>query len=279
MQAGKVDQNHVNKLFDAALLADLPEGEQAADQEALMEMQQAPEDEDGGMDESRDMEFTAMSASMDAAPMFAARSAMPMAMASMAAPMAAPMAAAAPPSPELRRRVARGMPAQDMAKRREIRQAQLYRAPEKTKEYGERGYFNQDQDAPSYHVVPANRFWEDCARQSQAAGLQSVLSARWFEACGSISEALLMMAILDVPFANTTQAEFPAGGGMVLRPVEPAIIFVRQIRPADAADAGSPLLVHQNFFEYDSRQTTDASGQLVDKYIRDEYVCVSVRHF
>lgn len=286
-QAGKVDQNHINRLFDAALLADLPDGEQpAAEAVGDEDMEDGEEDEAGEgqqMGDELELQSAMMSAQdmmLDSVEAFGGGGP-PMAMAARAAPMA--MAAMAPPPPPGMARMARAVPmgfaaapqmmfAADAKNRKKMKAVQLYRPPDKTKEFAERGYFDRDQDLPSRGVVPANRFWEDCARQSPGSGLQSVLSARWFEACGSVSEALLMMAILDVPFSNTTQAEFPAGGGMVLRPVEPAIIFVRQIRAADGLDAASPLLVHQNFFEYDSRQTTDENGQLVDKYIRDEWV-------
>jgi len=101
--------------------------------------------------------------------------------------------------------------------------------------------------------------------------LQSVLSARWFEACNSASEALLMLAVLDVPFANHTDTSFPKEGGVVVRPTDPAVIFARQLNEVhDRED--SALLVNQNFFDNDARQETDEDGNMVDKYVRDEYV-------
>lgn len=190
-----------------------------------------------------------------------------MAMAQVQAPMAS-MRSAPMAMKKMKRRAAPAA-SEDLRERQQMRTQQLYRPPEKTKEYAERGYWGHDQRTTAVTRVPANRFWEDCARKSASVGLQSILSPRWFEACSSLTEALLMLAVLDVPFANATTAEFPDGGGVVLRPAEPAVIFSRLLcRVEDEAE--TPLLVHQNFFESDARQVTDESGELVDKYIRDE---------
>lgn len=268
-----MDQNKINKLFDAALLADLPEGAFTEPEAPVaMEMEEDMSEPADDMDDGFEGAPMALSAMSFGAPM--------MAMASRAAPPQMGFGAAfggGGQHAQLRKRKAMvggraEFAARDMETRQAMEHKQLYRPPEKTKEYAERGYWGHKQGAATRDLIHANRFWEDCARKMGAVDLQSVLSARWFEACNSASEALLMLAVLDVPFVNHTDASFPKEGGVVVRPTEPAVIFARQLNEVhDRED--SALLVNQNFFDNDARQETDEDGNMVDKYVRDEYVC------
>jgi hypothetical protein len=157
--------------------------------------------------------------------------------------------------------------ADDMVLSLEARQA-LYRAIETTKEWAENNYYHLPIEAHTFDLITGNKFWFDFARHDGEAGFGS---RHIGEASRSFHEAMLALAVLDLPFApgkNETKIDgaeltFTAGGR--------AIAFHREIKEARMAKEGQPLLISQSYFRNDDRFRME-DGEKVDKFVTDEFI-------
>ena len=160
--------------------------------------------------------------------------------------------------------------AADFAKRG--RYQKLYQALDKTKEWAENNYYKLELASLSPGLIPVNGFWNDLA---QYDGKGPFLSAHFLEATGNRHEALLALALLDVPFkANEHDQEIEAPR-LALKAGSPMIVFHEQIRPAEAETEESPVLISQHFFQANDRYRT-VEGIRRDKFVTDEFLIHTV---
>ncbi len=98
--------------------------------------------------------------------------------------------------------------------------------------------------ATDEELIPLNRFWVDLAAWDGKGGFLSP----HFNACTSTgNEALMCLALLDLPF-KAERPEVTVDGSMLrVKAREPMILFYKDIRSTEKVAAESSLLVRQSF--------------------------------
>ena len=145
---------------------------------------------------------------------------------------------------------------------------QLYRALEPTKEWAENNYYQLRIHDHQYGLIDENSFWLDLAKHGSKPGFGS---RHLGEVTGNFHEMMLALAFLDLPFDAPKHEDkieegdlnFTAGGSL--------LFFHREIKEAGLAAKRPPLLVSQNYFQFNDR-TRIEDGQPVDRFITDEFV-------
>lgn len=119
----------------------------------------------------------------------------------------------------------------------------LPRFPEHTKLWREADYYRNVQPTDE-RLIPLNRFWLDLAAWD---GKGAFLSAN-FNACHtSCAEALMCLALLDLPFKADRPEVSTDGGRLNVKAKSPMLLFYKDTRKADEVAKESPLLVRQSF--------------------------------
>jgi hypothetical protein len=115
--------------------------------------------------------------------------------------------------------------------------------PERTRLWRESNYCRNS--GPSDEsLIPLNRFWIDLANWD---GEGSFLSPH-FNACHrSANEALMCLALLDLPFKAERPEVSIDGSSLRVKAREPMLLFYKDTRQAEAPAAESPLLLRQAF--------------------------------
>ncbi len=145
---------------------------------------------------------------------------------------------------------------------------QLYRALEPTKEWAENNYYHLRINDHNYALIDENNFWLDLAKHGSKPGFGS---RHLGEVAGNFHEMMLALAFLDLPFDAPKHEDkieegtlnFTAGGSL--------LFFHREIKEAGMAAKRPPLLVSQNYFQFNDR-TRIEDGQPVDRFITEEFV-------
>jgi len=150
----------------------------------------------------------------------------------------------------------------------------LFRQQDPTKVWAEQQYYRLPLEAQTAGLVPMNRFWRDFAVWDGKGGF---LSTHVADAAGTISEMVLALAVLDLPFPG----EFKAGkvdtkdNVLSLTPASRLLLFHQDILPAEPDNAGAKLLVSQNFYREGDRYLEQA-GEKTDKFITAEFLTGAV---
>lgn len=115
--------------------------------------------------------------------------------------------------------------------------------PDRTKLWRESNYY-RNTAATDESLIPLNRFWLDLAAWD---GEGAFLSPH-FNACNTTAnEALMCLALLDIPF-KADRPEVSVDGSMLrVKAREPMLLFYKDTRRADVVAEESPLLVRQSF--------------------------------
>lgn len=144
----------------------------------------------------------------------------------------------------------------------------LYRAPKATEAFVETDYYKRTIEAAHPGMIPVNRFWRDFAEADPGAPFRSRHVA---EATTSFTEAMLALAVLDLPFESPAHTANTDDGAYTLEAGGPAIAFYKDIQPAGAAAEEAPVLVSQNYFRRDDRFRYEGNQRL-DKFVSDEFL-------
>ncbi|MBI3117075.1 MAG: hypothetical protein HYZ00_00200, partial [Candidatus Hydrogenedentes bacterium] len=144
----------------------------------------------------------------------------------------------------------------------------LYQAVKKTQEWVENDYFKVPLAQQRPEMVPLNGLWLDFAQAAPGTPFRSEHVA---EAAGSSTEALLALAVLDLPFEAPEHDVQTLEGALTLKAGGPLVAFFKDIEPAAAADAATPVLVSQNYFRQDDRYRHEGN-QRFDKFITNGFV-------
>ncbi|WAC18233.1 hypothetical protein OVA24_13400 [Luteolibacter sp. SL250] len=154
------------------------------------------------------------------------------------APAAAPQvdgfAAAAPADPF-------GGEVSGYAMRSRITPRQLF--PERTRMWRESNYF-RNTAATDETLIPLNRFWIDLAAWD---GNGAFLSAHFNACTHNANEALMCLALLDLPFKAERPEVTVDGGSMRVKAREPMLLFYKDTKRTEKVAEESPLLVRQTY--------------------------------
>ncbi len=143
---------------------------------------------------------------------------------------------------------------------------QLYRPVAPTTEWAENNYDRMLIGQQTPELVPAGPFWLDLAKHD---GKTPFLSKHLGDASHNVHEALLALAMIDLPFeAAKAEVKFD-GGRMTHKSGGPAIVYHEEIRPSQAAQGKLPILVSQNLFDPADRFRTE-NGEKVDHFLGEE---------
>ena len=152
----------------------------------------------------------------------------------------------------------------DLALRERSRPA--YREPGATRTWVESNWWARDlaDGAPRIH---AWRFWDDFVGRDPSAPF---VSAHAIHATGSLGEALLALAFLDLPFEAEPPAS-SAGGERVLRAGDPLLLLRREVLALEPAPEAASVLARRDLFAAppvggakDARDTQARSAAAVD---------------
>ncbi|HRF00117.1 MAG TPA: hypothetical protein PLI18_06345 [Pirellulaceae bacterium] len=145
----------------------------------------------------------------------------------------------------------------------------LFRQVDKTQEWAENRWYQLPLDQQTADRIGTNRFWIDFVKHEGETGF---LSPHLAEATDNLSEMLLALAVLDLPFEAPEHKSEIEGDRITLTAAGPMIVFHEQIRPAlEAKENEPPILVSQNFFRADDRYRYEGNEQL-DKFVVDEFL-------
>ena len=146
---------------------------------------------------------------------------------------------------------------------------QLFRQVDKTQEWAENQWYHVPLEQQTVERIAVNRFWLDYVRHD---GEARFLSPHLAEAAGNLSEILLALAVIDLPFEAAEHQTEIEGDHIELTAGGPMIVFHEQIRPAlPPAENEPPILVSQNFFRVDDRYRFQGNEQL-DKFVTEEFL-------
>ena len=150
--------------------------------------------------------------------------------------------------------------------------AGYYRSPGPAREWAENHYHRLPLEAQGPDLIPVSGFWRDFAARNPA---EPFLSPRILEAHHSPTEILLALAVLDLPFQGPPAVTIRGEGGQrTLEARGPALIFLREMRPAPMDPqnpAGTELLITERFFRQDDRFVREGDEQR-DKFVKEEFL-------
>ncbi|MEZ6106536.1 MAG: hypothetical protein R3B96_10570 [Pirellulaceae bacterium] len=157
----------------------------------------------------------------------------------------------------------------EVAEAERLSAAQLFRQVDTTQEWAENQYYKVPLDQLTADRIGVNRFWKDFIEHEGEGGFVSPNIA---EATDNLSEMLLALAVLDLPFEAAEHETTVENDVVSLKAAGPMIVYHEQIRPAlPAEEAASPILVSQNFFRASERFRIE-NGEQVDKFVTEEFL-------
>lgn len=143
----------------------------------------------------------------------------------------------------------------------------LYVRLEQTKEYAENNYYHLPIEAQDGDLIAVSAFWNDYAGR----GEEAFLSPHLPHAAGNFAGTMLALSVLDLPFESAEHETEIDGRSLIFTAGSPAIVFHKQIRPAEVAEDAPAVLVGQNFFRADDRYRHEGNTRL-DKFVTDEFL-------
>ncbi len=155
---------------------------------------------------------------------------------------------------------------EDLEKRGKLRE--IYRAPGRTHEFAESNYWHRPIADQNAALIPVNRFWRDYALS--AAGTP-FCSPHVAEASRNLSEMMMALAVLDLPFEANAPTTERAGNRLTLEAQTPLLLVRKEILASEAGKAESPILISQNFYRLDDRFRFDGNERL-DNFVSGEFL-------
>lgn len=144
----------------------------------------------------------------------------------------------------------------------------FFQTLEPTKEWAENNYYHLPIERQTADLVTINAFWADYAAHD---GRAPFLSAAFPQATRNLTEMLLALAVLDLPFQAASAKEGLEGLRYTVTPAAPALMFHREIRETPVAERPAAVLVAQQFFRADDRYRFE-NNERFDKPVTDEFL-------
>jgi hypothetical protein len=133
----------------------------------------------------------------------------------------------------------------------------LFREPDATRIYAEQAYWRTPVASQSPDRIAANPFWRDFAASSGAP----FVSAHLASAGGSFTEAMLALAVVDLPFAAEAPTATRDGASLTLQPKSGMLLARSEMLPAQQRDGVEPVLIRQACYRLDDRYVYDGAQQ------------------
>ena len=133
----------------------------------------------------------------------------------------------------------------------------LFREPDATRIFAEQAYWRTPVASQSPDVIAANAFWRDFAASS---GVPFV-SAHLASASGTFTEAMLALAVSDLPFAAEAPTATRDGSSLTLQPKSGMLLARSEMLPAQQRAGIDPVLIRQACFRLDDRYAYDGAQQ------------------
>ncbi len=143
----------------------------------------------------------------------------------------------------------------------------FYRDLAKTVEYAETHYWKTRLSQMDARLVTVSPFWVDFA----SAGTGPFASTSFPFANRSLTEKLLALALLDLPFEGSEPEAAADGRSVTLTAGAPTFLALEDIAPAASTDDASGVLVGQDFFN-PARRTEMIDGEQRDLFVKDEFL-------
>ncbi len=144
----------------------------------------------------------------------------------------------------------------------------FYVRPNDTKEYLESQYYRLPPGEDDSDLIPWNAFWLDLAASK---GERPFLSSHFAMTAGSRTEALLAIALLDLPFESGERTVERGDTTATLTSTEPFVLYRRELEDAEIATGAGEILVQQNLFDVADRHREE-NGRRVDRFLSEEFV-------
>ena len=153
---------------------------------------------------------------------------------------------------------------------RQLAEHGFFRQQPPTQEWAENNYYHLLIAQQLADRVGVNAFWQDYAAWDGKGGFVSTNLA---EASDNFTEMMLALAVLDLPFPG--EAAAPKSEikdlSITLTPSTKALLFNREIRPAEIDKEAPKLLVSQNFYRHGDRHV-QVGNEKVDKFVTEEFL-------
>ena len=153
---------------------------------------------------------------------------------------------------------------------RQLAERGFFRQQPPTQEWAENNYHHLLVAQQLADRVGVNAFWQDYATWDGKGGFVSTNVA---EAGNNFTEMMLALAVLDLPFPG--EAASPKSEikdlSVTLTPSTRALLFNREIRPAEIDKDAPKLLVSQNFYRHGDRHV-QVGNEKVDKFVTEEFL-------
>ena len=143
---------------------------------------------------------------------------------------------------------------------------QLYRRIGATKEWVENNYWKLPPDRRTADHVRINQFWRDYANHEDGP----FLSSNFAEAHRSLTESMIALAVIDLPFKGPEHQFVYDDATMKMTPASQTIILHQQVRPAAFDRQNTRILVSENFFQKNDRYLYK-NGVRYDKFVSKEF--------
>ena len=134
-----------------------------------------------------------------------------------------------------------------------VQQRALYREPDATKVFVEHAYWHTPRASEQPSLVAANAFWRDFAASSAAP----FVSPHLHTASGSFTEAMLALAVLDLPFAAEPPVTTRDGMALSMQPKTPLVLLTSEMRRAQQKEGSEPVLIRQACYRLEERFSFD----------------------
>ncbi|MBX9585368.1 MAG: hypothetical protein K2X87_34100, partial [Gemmataceae bacterium] len=144
---------------------------------------------------------------------------------------------------------------------------QLYRKVDPTREWAENNYYQLLIGQQTADLVPVSPFWAEYAAHTGGPFVSRHLPG----AARNFTEAMLALAVLDLPFEPARHDIKFENGKMALIPGSRVVAFHEEVRPAESMTNAPPILVSQNVYRAADR-FRDVGGEREDKFVAGEFV-------
>eukprot|EP00004_Rigifila_ramosa_P001469 TRINITY_DN1143_c0_g1_i1.p1 TRINITY_DN1143_c0_g1~~TRINITY_DN1143_c0_g1_i1.p1 ORF type:complete len:1982 (+),score=510.06 TRINITY_DN1143_c0_g1_i1:574-5946(+) len=142
----------------------------------------------------------------------------------------------------------------------------LFEKLDTTKVFAERNYYNLRREEMTAQLVAPSAFWAEYAQHAQNTNTrtQPFLSGKFVGACRTVSEALLTLSILDLPFSHSNDIIYRRVDQQLQLSIQtrsPAIVFHKALELCSDVSTTQNILVSRSFFDPADRWESDADTQ------------------
>ncbi len=142
----------------------------------------------------------------------------------------------------------------------------LYLRLGQTKEWVENNYWKLPPDQRTADRVLTNQFWRDYADYIEGP----FISPNFAEANRNLTEMMLALAVIDLPFKGPEHEFVYDDAQMKLTTDGPMIVLHQQVRPTVFDRQNTTILVSENFFQKNDRYRYE-DGVQFDKFVSGEF--------